>query len=123
MIEIAFFLALLVNVLVDKIFKPIRSLLMLYILPDNLAWLDFVTPFVAWIAGGVAAWYADINILATVFPSIVIGRICTSILIGGGAGLLHDIVDKIPSKGREFWAEMYGLSDPEPEQDCSCARD
>ena len=124
----AFFLALVVNRILEHLFKPLRSLLLLYIAPNTtkLAWLDFITPYVAWVAGGVLSWYTDIDLISALVPSIapLVAKLLTAIVIGGGAGLIHDIFDPLPTKGREFWAKLHGLypdqKDKMREMPCAC---
>ena len=118
----AFFLALVVNRVVEHVFKPLRSLLLLYIAPEKLAWMDYISPYVAWGLGGLVAWYADINLLP-IFADPLVGKIITSILIGGGAELLHDIFDPLPTKGRWEWGMTYGLLPSEELEALKCCRD
>lgn len=50
--------------------------------------------FVAWIASGLLVWLADVNLFATFIPSVLVGKILTAIVAGGGSNLLHDLTDK-----------------------------
>lgn len=118
MLTVALFLSLVVNRVIEHLFKPLRSFLLLYLDTNKLAWLDFITPYVGWVAGGVITWYTNIDLISSLVPSIapVAAKVITAIVVGGGAGLIHDIFDSTPTKGREFWAKLYGIY-PDPESD------
>ena len=49
--------------------------------------------YVAWIAAGILVFLSGVNLFELVIPSMIIGQILTSIVAGGGANLLYDLVD------------------------------
>ncbi len=56
----------------------------------NLWWLIYV----ALITGGAIAWLAGINLFGAYIADEVLGRVLSSILVGGGSSLIHDVFDR-----------------------------
>ena len=50
--------------------------------------------YLAWIVSGVLVFLADANLFTDIIPDPMIGKVLTSITAGGGANLLHDLVDQ-----------------------------
>ena len=50
--------------------------------------------YLAWIVSGVLVFLANANLFTDIIPDPMIGKVLTSIVAGGGANLLHDLVDK-----------------------------
>ena len=48
----------------------------------------------AWILAGVLVWLTGVNLFAAYIPNVLIGKILTAIVAGGGSNLLHDLTDK-----------------------------
>lgn len=71
---------------------------------DKYGWDKFWLMFVAWIASGLLVWLADVNLFATFIPSVLVGKILTAIVAGGGSNLLHDLTDR-PA---EVWIPLEG---------------
>lgn len=51
--------------------------------------------FVSWVLAGVLVWLSGINLFAAYFPSVLVGKILTAIVAGGGGNLLHDLTDTV----------------------------
>jgi len=72
--------------LVDYIVEPVRKRY-----PDvDLWWVIYV----ALGTGAVIGWFGEVNLFVGYARSLLLGRILTSLLVGGGASLIHDIFDK-----------------------------
>ena len=50
--------------------------------------------YLAWIVSGVLVFLANANLFTDIIPDPMIGKVLTSIVAGGGANLLHDLVDQ-----------------------------
>jgi hypothetical protein len=50
--------------------------------------------YVAWVMAGVLVFLADVNLFAQFIPNLLIGKILTAIVAGGGGNLLHDLTDQ-----------------------------
>ena len=50
--------------------------------------------YIAWVVSGVLVFLADANLFADIIINPMIGKVLTAIVAGGGANLLHDLVDK-----------------------------
>lgn len=61
---------------------------------DHYGWDHFVLMYVAWVLAGVFVWLSGVNLFAAYIPSILVGKILTAIVAGGGSNLLHDMTDK-----------------------------
>lgn len=61
---------------------------------DKYEWDKFILMYVAWVLSGVLVFLADVNLFVEFIPNILIGKILTAIVAGGGSNLLHDLVDK-----------------------------
>lgn len=86
----ALFLSLLVNRIVEGMAQPIRKQW-----PNlSLWWLIYV----AWIIGGILAFAANINLVPDLFPDPLVGRIVSSVIIGGGANLIKSIFNALEPK-------------------------
>jgi hypothetical protein len=49
--------------------------------------------FVSLAAGGVLGWFSKINLFEGLIP-VLVGRIVTSLLVGGGSQIVHTVVNK-----------------------------
>jgi len=49
--------------------------------------------YVALVTGGVLGWFAGVNIFDGLLP-VLVGRILTAILVGGGSPVVHAVVKK-----------------------------
>lgn len=87
MLTTALFLAILNKTLVDYLAAPARKRF-----PDlDLWWLVYLS-----LATGILiGWLSQANLFIEVMPDVVTGRILTSVLIGGGASLIHDIFEGV----------------------------
>jgi hypothetical protein len=82
----ALLLAVVNSKIVDYVADPVRKKF-----PDaDLWWLIYVSLA----TGAAVGWFAEINLFREIVPNVILGRVLSSILIGGGASLLHDIFDK-----------------------------
>ncbi len=50
--------------------------------------------FVSWALSGVFVWLTGVNLFAAYIPNVLVGKILTAVVAGGGANLLHDLTDK-----------------------------
>jgi hypothetical protein len=50
--------------------------------------------YVAWVMAGVLVFLADVNLFAEFIPNLLIGKILTAVVAGGGGNLLHDLTDQ-----------------------------
>lgn len=82
----AVFLSVVANNLIDGILEPIRKRY-----PGIDLWYVI---YITWLFGGVLAWFSGINLFEGVFANPLVGKILTSVTIGGGSKLLHDLFDK-----------------------------
>jgi hypothetical protein len=49
--------------------------------------------YVSWVVSGILVFLADVNLFEVYIPSLIIGKVLTAIVAGGGANLLHDLTD------------------------------
>lgn len=86
LLAVAFLLAVANKAIVDYLANPIRQRF-----PDVDLWF---LSYVAFILGALLGFLAEINLFA-VAPGLtgIPGRVLTAAVIGGGAGLIHDIID------------------------------
>jgi hypothetical protein len=61
---------------------------------DKYAVDKFWLMYVAWVMAGVLVFLADVNLFAEFIPNLLIGKILTAIVAGGGGNLLHDLTDQ-----------------------------
>ncbi len=48
--------------------------------------------YVAGVTGAVIGWYSEINLFPVdQMPSVLLGRVLTAVIVGGGSSLIHDI--------------------------------
>lgn len=88
-LSIALFLSVVVRSFLDYIAEPIRTKFPTL----DLWWFNYL----AIVLGGVIGWLAELNLFAGYFGNIVLGRIMTALLIGGGAKLINDVFATVPS--------------------------
>ena len=62
---------------------------------DKYGWDKFWLMFVSWALAGVLVWLSGINLFAAYFPSVLVGKILTAIVAGGGGNLLLDLTDTV----------------------------
>jgi len=80
------FLAAVNTKVVDFLAAPIRQRY-----PDlDLWWLLYV----ALATGAAISWLSGVNLFDGVIESVVLGRVLSAALVGGGASLIHDIFDQ-----------------------------
>jgi len=61
----------------------------------------FVTIFNSAIAaggvvGGLIGWFSEINLFADYIPNLLVGRMLSTVVIGGGSNLIHDLASNKP---------------------------
>ena len=61
---------------------------------DKYGWDKCWLMYPAWILAGVLVWLTGVNLFAAYIPNVLIGKILTAIVAGGGSNLLHDLTDK-----------------------------
>jgi hypothetical protein len=84
-LTIAIFLSVVANRVIEAIAQPVK----LKYPAVDLWWLIYV----AWVVGGLLAWFAGVNLFAVLVPSLdlTIGRVLTAVVVGGGSNLLADL--------------------------------
>lgn len=85
-LTVAIFLATTNKVAIDAILRPLKQRW-----PNREFWWFF---YVSLITGGLVGWFAEINIFSDYVANVVLARLLTSILIGGGSGLVHDLFNR-----------------------------
>ena len=63
---------------------------------DKYKWERLYIMYIAWALSGVIVWLTGVNLFVTLFEEkyVMVGKILTAIIAGGGANLLHDLTDK-----------------------------
>ena len=74
----------LANRLVEALITPIF---------DKFELEKFWLMYVAWFVAGALVWLAQVNLFEAYIASPLVGYILTAIVAGGGANLLHDLVN------------------------------
>lgn len=82
-LAIASFLALVNEKLIEYLSAPIKKKF-----PNLDTWWLL---YVALITGAGIAWLSGVNLFTAYIPDAMTGRILTSIAVGGGSSLLHDL--------------------------------
>lgn len=77
-------LMVLANRLVEALITPIF---------DKYKLDKFWLMYIAWVVSGLFVAFTGFNLFVDVIPNVLIGQILTSIIAGGGANLMHDLVD------------------------------
>ena len=57
-------------------------------------WDSFYLMYVAWAVGGVLVYLGGVNLFAEYIVNPLVGQVLSALLAGGGANLLHDVIDK-----------------------------
>jgi len=83
---VALFLAVLNKALVDWIVAPVRKKW-----PTLDLWF---LVYVSGVTGFVIGWLAQVNVLTDYVDDLLLARILSSLLVGGGASLIHDVFDR-----------------------------
>ena len=85
-VAVALFLSVANKAIIDYLVAPIREKL-----PDfDMWWLVYV----ALGTGGLIGWLSGVNVFLEYMPDPLVGRVLTSILVGGGSSLIHDVFKK-----------------------------
>ncbi len=92
MLNTALFLAMANKLIIDYLAAPVKQRWP----KANFWWLLYL----ALLTGGLLAWYAGVNLFVEMIPSPLLGRILTSVLVGGGASLIHDVFKGVISSLR-----------------------
>lgn len=71
-----------VNYLADPVRKKFPDL--------DLWWLVYV----ALATGFAIGWFSEINLFLDVMPEVLVGRILTGIVVGGGSSLIYNVFHK-----------------------------
>jgi len=85
-LSVALFLAIANKAIVDYLVEPVKKKF-----PDVDYWF---LVYVALVTGGFVGWISQANVFAAYIPDVLAGRVLTSILVGGGASLIHNVFDK-----------------------------
>jgi hypothetical protein len=75
----------LANRLVEMLITPIF---------DHYSWDKFILMYIAWVFAGVLVFLAGVNLFEAYIPSVIVGKVLTAVVAGGGSNLLHDLVDQ-----------------------------
>ncbi len=85
-VAVALFLGVVNKSIIDYLVTPVRQKW-----PDlDMWWLGYV----ALLTGGLIGWLSQANVFLDYMPDLIAGRVLTSILVGGGSSLIHDIFKK-----------------------------
>lgn len=84
-INIVFTLTVLTNRFVEAIFQPIFEKYNL-----DKFWLMYI----AWAIAGVLVFLSGVNVFSEILQSQTAGQVLTSMVAGGGANILHDLLDR-----------------------------
>lgn len=99
----ALLLAVVVKSVLDAIAEPLRNKF-----PQlDLWWFDYV----ALVVGGVAAWFAEINLFAPYFANELLGRLMTAFVIGGGAKLINQVFSNANAPRLDAFVARSALDD------------
>lgn len=83
-LALALLLATANKALLDFVVQPIRRKF-----PDvDLWWFDYVGLG----TGGLIAWFAGVNVFAGLIGELILGRVLTALLVGGGTALLNVVL-------------------------------
>lgn len=61
---------------------------------DHYGWDHFALMYIAWIISGVFVWLTGVNLFVAFIPNVLVGKILTAVVAGGGANILYDLTDK-----------------------------
>lgn len=53
----------------------------------------FFLMYASWIIGALLVFTTGVNVFAAVIPSTLVGQLLTALVCGGGANLIHDVID------------------------------
>lgn len=62
--------------------------------------------YVALITGFLISWFAQVNLFEAHITNVLLGRVLSGILIGGGSSLIHDVFDRPTMEGVELTADI-----------------
>lgn len=72
--------------LIDYLAAPLRQKF-----PNlDLWWLLYVSL----VTGFAIGWFGNVNLFAVYVDNVLLGRVLSSLLVGGGSSLIYDIFDK-----------------------------
>ena len=72
--------------LIDYLAAPLKQKF-----PDlDLWWLLYVSL----VTGFAIGWFGNVNLFAAYVENVLLGRVLSSLLVGGGSSLIYDIFDK-----------------------------
>jgi hypothetical protein len=87
-LAVALFLSLMVNRVVAYFATPIF---------EAQKWDRKWLMYVAALVGLALSWLANLNLLPGLFPNPLVGMLVTAVIVGGGANLIHDIIEALGS--------------------------
>ena len=50
--------------------------------------------FVSWALSGVFVWLTGVNLFAAYISDVLVGKVLTAVVAGGGGNILHDLSDQ-----------------------------
>ncbi|HLE03995.1 MAG TPA: hypothetical protein VI729_05190 [Anaerolineales bacterium] len=56
----------------------------------------FFLLYVGLVVGGLIGWFSEINLFADYIPNLLVGRMLSTVVIGGGSNLIHDLASNKP---------------------------
>ena len=88
----AFTIALFLSVAANRIIEAVLAPVKIKFPAADLWWVVYLT----WVLGGALAYLAGLNLFTEQLPALnpVIGQVLTSLVVGGGSNLLHDVFQK-----------------------------
>lgn len=85
----ATFLAVIAERLVEAFIRPVFV---------KFGWDTFALLYIGLVVGGVIGWLSTLNVFGGYIPNELAGRILTSIVIGGGSNLVHNLFAAKPKE-------------------------
>lgn len=61
---------------------------------EKFEWDKFWIMYIAWVVSGVLVAFSQVNLFEAFIPNQIVGLVLTAVIAGGGANLLHDLVDQ-----------------------------
>lgn len=70
---------------------------------DKYGWDHFALMYIAWVIAGVFVWLSGVNLFTAYIPNVLIGKILTAVVAGGGSNILYDLTDR---PAAEIWVPL-----------------
>lgn len=91
------------KILIDAIFKPVKE----KFVNHDFWWLFYVSL----VTGAAIGWFSEANLFTEFMPNPIVGRILTSLFVGGGASLIHELFSSTIVAIRSVSIKNWGAAD------------